>query len=160
MIFITLGSQKFQFDRLLEEVDRLIETSKIVDEVFAQIGNSDYRPIHYNFKGFLSRDEFTSVSSKANIIITHGGTGAIIGAVKQGKKVIAVPRLKKFGEHIDDHQVEIIKEFGNSDLIIACEDVSDLELALKNAKTKKFKKYISNTNNIINDIRLYLNEGD
>ena len=48
---------------------------------------------------------------KANIVITHGGTGAIIGAVKKGKKVIAVPRLAKYGEHVDDHQLQLIKQF-------------------------------------------------
>ena len=104
MIFITLGSQKFQFNRLLKAIDKLIEQGKIKEEVFAQIGYSDYQPINYNYKQFLDRDEFASMEGRADIVITHGGTGAIIGAVKKGKKVIAVPRLAKYGEHVDDHQ--------------------------------------------------------
>ena len=36
MIFITLGSQKFQFNRLLKKVDDLIESGVIKEEVFAQ----------------------------------------------------------------------------------------------------------------------------
>lgn len=86
MIFITLGSQKFQFNRLLKEIDALILDGVIKDEVFAQTGYSDYRPKNFNFKNFLDRDEFALMMQKANLVITHGGTGAIIGAVKKEKK--------------------------------------------------------------------------
>ena len=110
-IFITLGSQKFQFNRLLKEIDRLVENDTIKDEIFAQIGYSDYKPKNYNYKLFLDRNEFSEIMDKCDKVITHGGTGAIIGAIKNDKKVIAVPRLRKFGEHVDDHQLQIIKEF-------------------------------------------------
>ena len=53
MIFITLGSQKFQFNRLLKAVDDLVETGELSDEVFAQTGYSDYQPRNYKFKQFL-----------------------------------------------------------------------------------------------------------
>ena len=111
MIFVTLGSQKFQFNRLLIEMDRLVVNGIIKEEVFAQIGYSDYKPKNYKFKKFLDRDEFINITDKCDKVITHGGTGAIVGAVKQGKKVIAVPRLKKYGEHVDDHQLQIITEY-------------------------------------------------
>lgn len=66
-----------------------------------------------NFHTFIveNLDEFSNEMEKANIVITHGGTGAIIGAVKKGKKVIAVPRRAKYGEHVDDHQLQLIKQF-------------------------------------------------
>ena len=51
MIFITLGSQKFQFDRLLKEVDRLIADGVIQEKVFAQIGASEYLPQNYTLSG-------------------------------------------------------------------------------------------------------------
>ena len=85
MIFVTLGSQKFQFNRLLIEIDRLIEEKKITEEVFAQIGYSDYKPRNYEYKEFLDRDRFADVMNMSDKVITHGGTGAIIGAVKNGK---------------------------------------------------------------------------
>ena len=93
MIFVTLGSQKFQFNRLLIEIDRLVEEGKITEEVFAQTGYSDYEPKNYEYKNFLDRDEFSDIMGKCDKVITHGGTGAIIGAVKKEKKVIAVSRL-------------------------------------------------------------------
>ena len=113
MIFITLGSQKFQFNRLLKAIDNL-DTN---DEIFAQIGYSDYKPKKFRYKAFLDREEFDTMMEKSDIVVTHGGTGAIIGAVKKGKKVIAVPRLAKFGEHVDDHQIQIVKQFKELNLI-------------------------------------------
>lgn len=157
MIFITVGSQKFQFNRLLEAVDKLVEKRIITDEVFAQTGYSNYRPHNYDFKPFLNRDEFAESTSRADIVITHGGTGAIIGAVKKGKKVIAVPRLEKYGEHVDDHQLQLIEQFRDLDLIYACED-GDLEKAIDTVKRTVYKEYKSNTHTIINSIEGYLEE--
>ena len=126
MIFITLGSQKFQFDRLLKAVDDLVERGVITEDVFAQSGYSTYVPRHYPTKAFLNREEFTQMQDRADIVITHGGTGAIIGAVKKGKKVIAVPRLAKYGEHVDDHQLQITLQFGNMNFISECLDCQNL----------------------------------
>ena len=131
MIFITLGSQKFQFNRLLIEIDRLIEEKKINENVFAQIGYSDYIPKHYKYKKFLDREEFSDIMESCENVITHGGTGAIIGAVKKGKKVIAIPRLEKFGEHVDNHQIEIVSQFKELGLIESVYSIDKLETTLK-----------------------------
>ncbi|PWG64458.1 PssE/Cps14G family polysaccharide biosynthesis glycosyltransferase [Bifidobacterium callitrichidarum] len=152
MIFITLGSQKFQFDRLLKAVDELVASGVITEPVFAQSGYSDYQPKHYEFKQFLDRDEFGVQMSKADIVITHGGTGAIIGAVKKGKKVIAVPRLAKYGEHVDDHQLQLIKEFKQMGIICACDDCSQLVDALAEVKNTTYRPFESNTQTIIDSI--------
>lgn len=152
MIFITLGSQKFQFDRLLKAVDELVSSGVITEPVFAQSGYSDYQPKHYEFKQFLDRDEFGVQMSKADIVITHGGTGAIIGAVKKGKKVIAVPRLAKYGEHVDDHQLQLIKEFNQMGIICACDDCSQLADALAEVKNTTYRPFESNTQTIIDSI--------
>lgn len=156
MIFVTLGSQKFQFNRLLIEIDKLIEEGHIKENVFAQIGYSDYLPKNYQYKKFLDRDEFSSVMSKCDIIITHGGTGAIIGAVKQCKKVIAISRLAKYEEHVDNHQLQIIKEFEDMNFIKGVKEVGKLGNALNEIKYKSFSRYISNTDIIINDIEEFI----
>ena len=147
MIFVTLGSQKFQFNRLLKAVDEL-DTD---EEIFAQIGYSDYKPQNYKYKEFLDREEFAAWEEKADIVITHGGTGAIIGAVKKGKKVIAVPRLAKYGEHVDDHQTQLIKQFKDLNLIYACVD-GDLQKALEVVKNNTYNEYKSNTQTIIKSL--------
>ncbi len=156
MIFVTLGSQKFQFNRLLEELDRLIAQNVIQEPVFAQIGSSDYLPRHYEYKRFLDREEFAAQQSRADIIITHGGTGAIIGGVKMGKKVIAVPRSARFGEHVDDHQMQIIAQFGAMNIMEPCCEVAQLGAAYLAAKEKTYAPYHSNTHNILARIEAYL----
>lgn len=158
MIFITLGSQKFQFDRLLKAVDDLIEKGVITEEVFAQSGYSTYEPKHYAFKQFLDREEFSRYQEQSDIVITHGGTGAIIGAVKKGKKVIAVPRLARYGEHVDDHQLQLIGQFKEQRLILGLSDVQELEKAILGIRDCVFDSYQSNTQRIIDSIALYIQE--
>lgn len=156
-IFITLGSQKFQFNRLLKAVDGLCANGMISEKkVFAQIGYSDYLPKYYVYKNFLDRDEFAIEMGKADIVITHGGTGAIIGAVKQGKKVIAVPRRAKYGEHVDDHQLQLVEQFKELNLICECNDVEKIGKALETVKTTTYEKYVSNTKMIIDSIEQYI----
>ena len=146
MIFITLGSQKFQFNRLLKALDDLVEEGAIQEEVFAQIGYSDYKPRNYEFKEFLDRDEFAEMEGKAEIVITNGGTGAIIGA----------PRLAKYGEHVDDHQLQLIEQFEKLNLICPCRKLENLRNALNIVKNTKYKKYISNTKIIIKNIEQFI----
>lgn len=157
MIFIVLGSQKFQFNRLLKKIDYLIENDLIDDKfVFAQIGYSDYVPKYYRYTSFLSRDEFIGIISRADLVITHGGTGAIITAIKMGKKVIAIPRLSKYGEHVDDHQLQIISQFKELNLIYGLENFDELPEALSSIKNHKFSKYHSNTKRILKDLQDYI----
>lgn len=158
MIFVTVGSQKFQFNRLLKEVDNLIEKGNIQEKVFAQIGASDYKPKNYKYKDFMTQEEFNNYLDKADIIITHAGTGIIINAIKRNKKVIGVPRLAKYGEHVDDHQIQLIKEFTDMSLIEECKDIIDLEEKIKKLKNKKFKKYKSNNNIFLQNIKEFIEE--
>lgn len=156
MIFVILGSQKFQFNRLLEAIDSLIAAGAITEEVFAQTGYSDYVPIHYAYRKFLDGTEFREKMKQADTVITHGGTGAIINAVKAHKIVIAVPRQAAFGEHVDDHQKEIVREFGELNYIQPCMNVSDLGEALIQAGQKTFSEYRSNTDRFLEDLDDFL----
>ena len=156
MIFVTLGSQKFPFDRLLAELDRLIEAGVITEPVFAQTGCSTYAPKHFTAEPFLDRDTFAAKMLEANTVITHAGTGAIIGAVKAGKKVIAVPRLARYGEHVDDHQTQIIAQFNELNLILGLDGVEQLESAVLELPNRQFNGYESNTHRIIADIETFL----
>lgn len=157
MIFVTVGSQKFQFNRLLKEMDELIETGKIKDDVFAQIGVSDYKPKNYKYKEFITQEEFNDYLNKADIIITHAGTGVIVNSVKKGKKVIGVPRLAKYGEHVDDHQIQLIDEFKEMNFIEPAYKMNKLKDAIETVKEKKYNTYVSNTDKIIDDIEVFIN---
>lgn len=156
MIFLTVGSQKFQFNRLLRAVDSLVKKGIIKDEVFAQIGVSDYKPKNFDYTDFTTREEFAAKLNTCDLLITHGGTGVIVSALKLGKKVIAIPRLKKYGEHVDDHQTQLIDQFRDLNLLEPCYDVKDLPAALQNVQTKSYGRYVSNTSRIIKTIEQFI----
>ena len=157
MIFVTLGTQKFQFDRLLKYIDEKIESKEINEEVFAQIGNSTYTPVNYQFKKFLDKTEFEESINKANLVITHSGVGTIISSITKRKPVIVVPRLARFGEHVDDHQLQISESFSNKNLVISNgEEISDLINNIDKARVFKFDNYISSNEKIQNEIFNYI----
>lgn len=156
MIFVTLGSQKFQFDRLLKKIDELIDSGVITDKVTAQIGASTYIPRNFEYVDFMDREKFAATMDECSVVITHGGTGVIIGAVKKGKKVIAVPRLAKYGEHVDDHQLQLLKQFDELNIICACYDTEELGEMYSDLDNREFRPYVSNTHVIIDSIEEYL----
>lgn len=156
MIFVSLGSQKFQFNRLLRCLDELIEQGFITDTVFAQIGASDYEPKHFEYVRFLERDGFRQRLESCSLLITHGGTGTIITAVKLGKKVIAVPRLAKYGEHVDDHQIQLIAQFTEQNLICGIEDCTQIKDALSYVQNHTFDRYQSQTQAIADSIAAFI----
>ena len=156
MIFVTVGSQKFQFDRLLRAVDACVESKTIEGEVFAQTGWCTYIPENYMHEAFLDRDSFAAEMARAEAVVTHGGTGAIVSALKAGKRVVAVPRLARYGEHVDDHQVQIVKQFSDAGLITACEDTDDLAKAYIECLRREPALYSSNTGRFLADLDEYL----
>ena len=98
------------------------------------------------------------MEEKADMIITHGGTGAIMGAVKKRKKVIAVPRLERYGEHVDDHQIQILKQFDEMEIIEACYEIERLEEVFIKSENTVYKSYKSNTEEIIASIDKFLQQ--
>ena len=158
MIFVSVGSQKFQFDRLLKKIDDLIEDGTINEKVFAQIGTSNYKPKNYDFADFLDRRSFGDMVDKCSLLITHAGTGVIVGAVKKGKMVVAVPRLAKYKEHVDDHQIQLLKQFDDLNLIESCYELNELGDKISNISNKKFDKYVSNTDEILDSIREFIDK--
>lgn len=143
MIFVVLGTQPFQMNRLLKMVDDLIDQKKIKDDVFAQIGSSDYLPKNYEYKRYLHEEEFEENIFKCSILLTHCGVGTIISGIKNGKPVIVVPRLEKYGEHVDDHQREIGEVFAKKNFVLQLHDGESLESCLKEAKVHHFNTYVS-----------------
>lgn len=156
MIFVTVGSQKFQFNRLLKKLDDLVENGTIKEKIVAQIGVSDYKPKNYEYVQYMDRDEFARRIDECDTVITHGGTGVIIGAVKKGKKVIAVPRLAKYGEHVDDHQLQLLEQFSELGIIFACNDIDQLGDYYRRLPETTFVPYVSNTQSIIDSIEEFL----
>ena len=128
MIFVTVGTHEQPFNRLIEEVDRLKKEGIITDEVFIQTGFSTYEPQYCDWKNIISYPEMEDYMSRADIIITHGGPATFMGAIAKGKKPIVVPRQEKFGEHVNDHQLDFAEQvsqrFGS---IVVVEEINELQ---------------------------------
>ena len=162
MILITLGTQDKKFNRLLDEVQKQIDLGNIKDEVIVQAGfSADYKSKNMTILDLVPMDEFDKMIKKCDLLITHGGVGSIINGLKHNKKVIAVARLKKYGEHTNDHQIQIVNNFTEAGYILSLNDGEDLFVKLKLLKNFKPKKYKSNNKSFVekldNKIKSYIN---
>ena len=108
----------------------------------------------------IPADKFNDLMNQCRILITHGGVGSILAGLKNGKKVIAAARLSKYREHVNDHQLQIIKKFTKEGYILELKDFDKLDKILKKAETFKPKKYVSNTSNMVKLIEDYIDNYD
>ena len=108
----------------------------------------------------IPANEFDDYIEKSDLVITHGGAGSILTAIKKNKKVIAAARLSKYKEHTNDHQKQIVKEFSNQGYILELRDFNKLGKLIEKSKTFKPKKFESNTNNMIKLIEDYIEDSN
>ncbi len=138
MILILLGTQNNSFHRLLEEVEKNVEKGNIDEEVVIQAGYTKYEPKtqkqHIKVFNTIPQKDLNDLIEKANLVISHGGVGSMVTANQKGKKVIAVPRYKKYHEHVNDHQVKTIEIFAKRGYVMPIKNVEDLGQALKDIK--------------------------
>jgi beta-1,4-N-acetylglucosaminyltransferase len=133
MIFLTVGSQ-FPFDRLVKAVDDLIDRGLINEKVFAQIGDSTYKPRNFEHSAYLEKREFDIYVGRASALIGHAGMGTITVALSNRKPLLAMPRLKRFREVVNDHQVDIARRFSELGHILAVYDTADISTVILKLK--------------------------
>lgn len=132
LIFVTVGTHEQGMDRLLIELDKLIYNKKINEEVFAQIGYSEYKPKFYKYKEMIDYDEMDLLVKNSDIVITHGGPGSIFHAIHHKKIPVVVPRNPQFKEHVDNHQILFTKKMEGYRKVIGLYNINDLEYKIKN----------------------------
>lgn len=160
MILVILGTQDKEFPRLLDAVEREIRNGNIKEKVMVQAGQTIYQTDDMEMFDLLPAPEFNKLMDEADIIITHGGVGSILTAIKKGKKIIAAARLAKYKEHHNDHQKQIIKEFADQGYLLELKDFYKLDKVLEKAKNFKPKKFESNTDNMIKLLEKYIDDTD
>ena len=116
------------FERLIRKMDEVAGT--INEEVIIQIGHTKYTPRNAKYFDFTTAEELKELCQKARVVVTHGAM-TIIDALEQGTPVVVVPRLRKYNEVIDDHQLDFARELEKEGKVIAVYDVDKLEEALK-----------------------------
>lgn len=140
-IFVTCGTQLFPFERLLRAMEPV--AAKPGYEVFAQRGRGDYIP-SYASSEVLDHDAFEQRIAWADVVVTHGGGGSIIAAMRAGKPVVAMPRKASLGEHVDDHQEQIVGAYERMGHIIVCRDEGMLGAAIDEAAGAALRPFVSN----------------
>ncbi len=158
MILVILGTQDKEFPRLLEAVEKEIKNGTIKERVVVQAGQTKYESDCMEIFDLLPAPEFDQLMDEADLIITHGGAGSILGAIKRGKKVIAAARLEKYKEHHNDHQRQIIGEFVKQGYILELRDFQKLGKVIEKAKSFKPKKFESNTAHMVELLENYIEE--
>lgn len=156
LIFVILGTQDKEFTRLLRKIQKLIDKGIITEKVVVQAGSTNFKSNDMIIKNYMSMKEFGETIKESDYIITHGGVGSIIDSLKKEKKVIAVARQKKYNEHENDHQLEIIDEFTKMGYILGCAEVSELETRINKIPEFVPNKYKSNNKKIINNLERYI----
>lgn len=129
---MTLGTHTQGFTRLARKMDQI--ASKIDEEVVIQLGYTSYSPKYAKSLSIVDKLTFERLLNDASIIVTHGGEGSLLDIISKGKRAVVVPRLRKFNEHMDDHQMEITKTLEAQGKIIAVLNIEELEEALKRAR--------------------------
>lgn len=160
MILVVLGTQDKDFSRLLKAVDKEIKKGTIKDKVIVQAGQTKYSSERMEIFDLIPEPEFYALMDKADLIITHGGAGSILNAIKRGKKVIAAARLEKYGEHHNDHQKQIIGEFSKKGYILELKDFNKLGSLIEKSKNFHPKEFVSNTDNMIKLIENYIEDSN
>jgi UDP-N-acetylglucosamine transferase subunit ALG13 len=133
LIFVITGMHEHSFDRLVQAVDEYVRDG-VFDDVYIQTGYSNYEPRHCPWSKAIDFEEFESIMERADIIITHGGAGSIAGALERNKPTIAVPRLKRYGEHNNDHQLELVSVLEKAGRILVVQDMGELPSSVVKAK--------------------------
>ena len=158
MVFVILGTQDKTFERLLKYIDKNIELGNIREEVVVQAGQTKYESNNMKILQLITMDEFKKYIKTCDYIITHGGVGSILDGLNASKKIIAVPRLAKYGEHVNDHQVQIIDEFASKGYILSCDNLEKLGDVINKLQEFKPKKYKSNNEKFVKLITDYIDK--
>lgn len=157
MIFLTVGTQ-FPFDRLVKSVDGVISEDGFEGEIFAQIGESSYQPCNFEAVSFLEKHLLDECMRKASAIISHAGVGTITLALDYNKPILVMPRMKRFKEHVNDHQVCLARKFEKLGHILVAYEETELPAKIKQLETFVPHRRKAQPQAIVQRIAQFLND--
>ena len=157
MIFLTVGTQ-FPFDRLIKSVDRAFDGRLINEEIFAQIGETSYKPLNFESVVSLEKNLFDKRLREASSVIGHAGMGTITMALKNHKPLLVMPRLKRYREHVNDHQVATARKFEELGHILVAYETEELPVKIEELKTFVPRKREAQPHAVAERIARFLND--
>lgn len=156
MILVLLGTQNNSFVRLLESIELNVKNGVIKDKVIVQAGFTKFSSDKIKIFDFVPKEKLAEFEDEADLIITHAGVGSIVSALKKGKKVIVVPRLKKYNEHVNNHQIQIARRFKQEGYVKYVMNMKYLGKTIKLMEKFEPKKYQNEQSNVISIIEEYI----
>tara|TARA_B100001964_G_C14255984_1_gene612463 strand:- start:4002 stop:4475 length:474 start_codon:yes stop_codon:yes gene_type:complete len=152
LIFVTIGMHSIGFDRLITKMDEI--SLNLDEKVIMQIGNSKYIPKNTEYFRLKTYPQIQEICKNARVIVAHGGTGSVITALKEDTPIITVPRIKEYGEVIDDQQIDFVKAMEDKTLVFPIYDLDNLENIL--TQNKFGNEVIKNDDKLVNSVINYI----
>lgn len=152
-LFVPLGTQKFPFGRIITALNQLVDQGKYkANEIVMQSALYPVKPIFTHF-GLIPNDEFNRYMRETEVVVTHSGVNSIISCMEMKKPLVICPRLHEYGEHVDNHQMEIATLMRDKYNVLICTDMKNLPELIEKAKTHKYKPWISHREELLEVIR-------
>lgn len=156
MILVLLGTQNNSFVRLLDAIQECIESGIIEEKVVVQAGFTKYKSKKMDIFSMIDKEDYNKLIDEANFVICHGGVGSIISCLSKEKKVIVVPRLKKYGEHVNDHQIQIARKFEQDGYVKCVLNMKYLGRTINQIEKFNPKKYESEESNVLSIVEDFI----
>lgn len=139
MILVTVGNATQGFRRLLDAVDfQAREGALQGEDILFQSGHtSNFCPSIGRHIPFIPLELYERSVMEADLVISHAGAGTLIHLLRLGKIPVVMPRRKKYGEHVDDHQVELVEGLEALGRVIPAYEADHLVQAIYKARNIK-----------------------
>jgi UDP-N-acetylglucosamine transferase subunit ALG13 len=132
VIFATVGSTQIPFERFVRALRSLPG-----ERLLVQHGPVDPPPGAARANAFMQFPEMIESMEAAEVVVCHAGAGSILCALRAGHTPVVVPRLKRYQETVDDHQVEFSRALAAEGKVIAVEDLEQLGVAVASAPPRR-----------------------
>jgi len=126
MILVTVGTHEQQFDRLVQAAAQLGGDEELV----VQYGTSTLTQGRGEWVDFMSFDELAEQARRARVVVCHAGVGSIVLARRYGHRPIIMPRRPHFGEHVDEHQMQLTRRLAKAGIVTVVETAEELAAAV------------------------------
>lgn len=141
MIFVVLGTQDKPFDRLLTVIEKAVKDGIIKDKIIVQAGETEFSSDNMEIRKMIPMNEFNQLIRDSDLVICHAGYGILSTALEYGKKVLSAARLAEYGEHQNNHQMDILNYYESKGYIRALRDFSKFNeqyIEMENFIPKKY----------------------
>ena len=156
MILVTVGMHDQGFDRLIRAADEL--AAQIDEQVYIQYGSSNYVPIYAESSQWFTSLQMEQLNEKARVVITHAAAGSVILALNLSKPLVLVPRSKRFGEHIDNHQQQLAAALSADNRAVSVMKPTPATLKLAIDQCLNLKLACPSNHSLIQSLKRQLND--